>query len=83
MDSENSKTSGPDRLLQNLTDKLSLKKLINMLICQTLVFIIHGKKLKRHKKFINVKYQLQDEMKTLNYLIDHILYQIFKTSLII
>ena len=27
---------------------------------------------------MNLKYQLQHEMKSLNYLMDHILYQIFK-----
>ena len=30
---------------------------------------------------MNLKYQLQQGMKNLNYLMDHILYQIFKISL--
>ena len=30
-------------------------------------------------KIINLKYQLQHEMKNLDYLMDHILHQIFKT----
>ena len=30
---------------------------------------------------LNLKYQLQHEMKSFNYLIDHILYQILKTIL--
>ena len=32
-------------------------------------------------KIINLKYQLQHEMKNLDYLMDHILHQIFKISL--
>ena len=40
-----------------------------------------GKKLKSHTKIINLKYQLQHEIKSLNYLMDYILYQIFKITL--
>ena len=36
------------------------------------------KKLNCHTKTINLKYQLQRGMKSLNYLMGHILYQIFK-----
>ena len=43
MNSENSKTSDPHRLLINLTDKINLKRSENMLLYQTLVFTIHGK----------------------------------------
>ena len=39
MNSKNSGTSDPHRLLLNLTDK----KVINMLLYQTLAFTIHGK----------------------------------------
>ena len=39
------------------------------------------KKLKSHIKRIILKYQLQHGMKNLNYLMDHILYQIFKINL--
>ena len=52
-----------------------------MLLCQTLVLMIHEKLLKSHVKIINLKYQLQHGMKNLNYLMDDILYQIFKTIL--
>ena len=44
MNSENSKTSDPHRLLLNLSDKVNLKKVINILFYQTLAFTIHGKK---------------------------------------
>ena len=43
MSSENSKTSDPNRLLLNLTDKINLKTSDNMLLYQTLAFTIHGK----------------------------------------
>ena len=43
MNSENSKTSDPHRLLLNLSDKINLKKVLNMLLYETLAFAIHGK----------------------------------------
>ena len=52
-----------------------------MLLYQILAFTIRGKMKQSHKKIINLKYQLQHEMKNLNYLIVHILYKIFKTIL--
>ena len=38
---------------------------------------------KSHPKIINLEYQLRHRMKSLNYLMDHILYQIFKSTLMI
>ena len=64
MISKNIKTSDHHRLL--LTDKINLKRSDN------------GKIQKSHWKVINLKYQLQHGMENLNYLIDHILYEIFK-----
>ena len=53
-----------------------------MLLYQTLAFTIHGKILKKsYKIIINLKYQLRHGMKSLNYLMDHILYQIFKINI--
>ena len=72
MNSENGKTSEPYRLLLNLTNKIKLKR-SDMLLYQILVCTI-----KSHIKRIDSKYQLQRGMKNLNYLMDHILYQIFK-----
>ena len=40
INSKNSETSDPDRLLLNLTNKINL---INMLLYQTLAFTIHRK----------------------------------------
>ena len=49
MNSENSKTSDPKRLLFNLADKIGLRrKDIYILLYQILVFTIHGKILKSH-----------------------------------
>ena len=42
MNSENSKTTDPYRLLLNLSNKINLKEVINMWLYQTLAFT-HGK----------------------------------------
>ena len=52
-----------------------------MVLYKILAFIIHGKIQKSHTEII--KYQLQHGMTDLNYLTDHIQYQMFKTILII
>ena len=52
-----------------------------MLLYQILVFTIHGNTQKAHKITINLKYHLQHRMINLNYVMDHILHQIFKTIL--
>ena len=49
--------------------------MMNMLPYQILAFTIHRKKLKNQTRTINLKFQLQNRMKILNYLMDHILYQ--------
>ena len=82
MYSQNSKTTDPHRLLLNLTDKINLKRsdkyiaLSNPSIYYTWMDIK-----KSYKKNINLKYQLQNGMKNLSYLIYHLLYQIFKIIL--
>ena len=43
MNSGNSKTPGPDRLSLNLSDKMNLKRRINLLLYQALAFTIHWK----------------------------------------
>ena len=48
-----------------------------MLLYQSLPCTIYGKIYKNHKNK-NLKYQLQHGKTNLNYLMDHILYQIFK-----
>ena len=54
-----------------------------MLLYQILAYTIHGKIQKNDTKTINLKYQLLHGMRNLNYLIDHILCQIFKIILTI
>ena len=81
MNSENSKTSDPYRLLLNLSDKTNLKRsdkydpLSNPSIYYT------WKDIKKNHRKKNLKYQPQHGMKNLNYMMDHILYQIFKVVL--
>ena len=43
-----------------------------MLFYQISTFTIHGKISKTHTEIIKLKYQLRNEMKSLNYLIGHI-----------
>ena len=62
MNSGNIKTSDPQRLLLNLSDKKTQRERMNMLLYQTLVFTIHGKILQT----INLRYQLRHGMKSLN-----------------
>ena len=78
MNSENSKTSDRHRLLLNLSDKINFKGSVNVLSIKKKK---KRKNIKSHTKIINLKYQLQHGMKNLNYLLNHILYQIFKIIL--
>ena len=80
MKSKNSKNSKPHRLLLNLTDTLDLRKdkyiaLSNLRIYYTL------ENIKSYIRTISLKFQLQHGMKNLDYLMDHILYQIYKIIL--
>ena len=71
--SKNSKTSDPHRLLLILANKINLKRsdkcvpLSNLSICYTRKIVK-----KSRIKTINLKYQFQPGMKSLNYLIDYI-----------
>ena len=59
MNSKNSKTSDPHRLLLDHTDEIDLtREVINILPYQILAYTIHGKILKAHIRIINLKYQL-------------------------
>ena len=81
MNSENSKTSDSLRLLLNLTYKINLKRSDKDVALSDLSISYTWKNIKSCTKRINLKYQLQHRMKSLNYLRDHILYQIFKITL--
>ena len=43
VNSKNSKTSDPHRLLLSFTDEINLKEVINMLFYQSLAYTIHEK----------------------------------------
>ena len=78
MNSGDSKTSGPRTFLLNLLDETNLRRNDQDVALSS--FTIQGK----YKNFMqktNLKYQLRHKMKSLNYLMDHILYQVFKISL--
>ena len=79
MNSKNSETSGPHRLIVNLTDKMNFKRkeVINLLLYQILRIKYTWKNIKIHTNTINLKFQLRRRMMNLNYVKDHILYQIF------
>ena len=82
MNSKDSKTSDPHRLLLNLADKINLKRSDKYIVLSNLSIYYTWKKIKKsHTKMISLKYHLQHGINSLNYLMDHILYQIFKFTL--
>ena len=81
MNSENSKTSKPHVLMLNLTDKIDYQRGEKSIALSNLGIYCTWKNIANHTTAINVKYQLQHGMMNLNYLMDNVLYQIFKTIL--
>ena len=77
MNSENREIPGPYGLLLNPSEKINLKRSANYVALSSLSSYYTWKNTK-HTKTVNLKYQLPY---SLNYLMDHILYQIFKTIL--
>ena len=83
MNSKNHKKPDPHRLLLNVADKTNLKRsnryvaLLNL----SIYYIWKDITIISHISTTKLKYQLQHGTKNLNYLIDHILYQIFKIIL--
>ena len=80
MNSKNSKTPDLYRLLLNLIDKISLKR-SDKYVALSNLSTYYTKKNHSHIRIINLKYQLHHGIKNLNYLMYHILYQIFKIFL--
>ena len=78
MNSDNSKTYGPHRLLLNYSDKTILQRRNKYVALSNLSINYTGKNITVNTKTINLKYWFQRGMEKLNYLMDHILYQIFK-----
>ena len=81
MNSENSKTSDPHRLLLNLSDKINLKRSDKYVALSNLSIYYTWKNIKKSYKNGEFKYQLQHRLKNLSYLMDYILYHIFKIIL--
>ena len=74
MNSENSKTSDPHRLLLNISDKIDFKWSDTYLYLSNLSMYYTESIQKCHSKTIHFKCLYQHRMKTLNYQVDHILY---------
>ena len=72
VNSENSKTSGPHRLLLNLSDKLSLKRSDKYIALSNLSIYYTWKNIKKSDK--NNKFKASAPVKSLNYLMGYILY---------
>ena len=81
MNSKNSKTSDPHRLLLNLTDKINLKTSEKYVGLSNLSIYYTLKNIKKSYKNNRFKISTPTGMKNLNYLMDHVLYQIFKIIL--
>ena len=81
INSKNSKTSDPHKLLLNLTDKTDLRRKDKYIALSNLSIYYTWKDIKSHIRTINSKYQFQHGMGNLHYLMDHILYQIFNIIL--
>ena len=73
MNSKYSKTSDPHRLFLNLTDIITLKRSDKYVALSNLSIYYAWKKIRTI-----ILEQPQHRMKNLNYLMDHILYQVFK-----
>ena len=81
--SENFKTFDPSDYYSILQMKQTWEEKINILLYQILAFTIHGNTLTKSYKNKKLKISAQHGNKNLNYLMDHILYQIFKIILYI
>ena len=73
MNSENSKTCDPQKHLLNVSDKIELKRSDKYIALSNLSIHFTERNVKSH--------HLRHGMKSLNYLMDHTLYQIFKIIL--
>ena len=77
MNSKNSGTSDPHTLLLNLTDKINLKRSDKYVALSNLSIYYKRKNIKMSCK----NNQLWHGMRSFNYLMDHVLYQIFQNIL--
>ena len=75
-----SKTSDTHRLLLNLLDKINLERSNKHIALSNLSIYYTWNNIKKSYKYNKFK-RSAPTWKSLNYLVDHILYQIFKTIL--
>ena len=78
MNSEKSKASDPHILLFNPSDKINLNRSDEYVALSNLSIYYAWKNIKKSHK--NLKHQLRHGIKSLNYLMDYILHQIFKIN---
>ena len=81
MSSENSKTFDPQNLLLNLSDKINFKRSDKYITLSNLSIYYTRKNIKKSYKNNKFKISAATRIKNLNYLMDHILYQMFKIIL--
>ena len=81
MNSENSKTCEPYRILLYLADKIYFNRSDKYVALSNLNVYYIWKNMKKHTKIINLKYCLKHGIKIMIYLMDCIMYQVFKISL--
>ena len=81
MNPGNSTISDTHRLLHNLSDKINLKISDKYIPLSNCTIYYTWKNKKSHIRTITLKYQLQPGIKNLNYVLDHMLYQIFNIIL--
>ena len=81
MNSENSNTSDPRKLLLNVSNKIDFNRSDKYVALSNLSILYARKNSYSHTGLINLKYLGQREIKNLNYQMNHILYQIFKIIL--
>ena len=80
MNFESSKTSDPHTLLINLTGKINVKRSDKYSALSNFSIFCTWKNIKSHTKIINLKYHLRHGMKSLNYLMDHVMCITLNTS---
>ena len=78
MNSGKGKTSDSQRLLFSLLGKIDLNTSDKYAALSNRSTYYTWKNIKKSSKTINLRYQLQSGIKNLNYLMDHIMYLIFK-----
>ena len=81
MNSKNSETYDPRRLLVNITDKMNLIRSDKYVVLSNLSSCYTWKNIQKSYKNNKSKILAPNGMKNLNYLMDHILYKIFKIIL--